>query len=254
MTSRVFLGIGGGRLGHFEDILYPRGTAAEDYLKHYAREFGVIELSDGDVRAAGRERLQRLLASTPRGFRFAVTRHLELEHNWDRDVGELRELVQPLAEPGRLGALVVELPSWFHYAAPSRRRLAELCAHLEGLPLAIAFHRRDWYRKPVVEGLRARGVALVSEQTDVPEASAMPSHAQVTGRFAYFRFMGRHARYHLRRVNQYFEECRYTPEELAPWAERIEAISRWAEVFALFRHQDDGSAVYSARLLRRLLG
>ena len=254
MARRVFLGIAGRPLGRLEDILYPRGSSAEDYLHHYAREFGAIELSDGDLQAVGRHGLDHVLASTPQDFRFAVTRHLELERNWDRDIGQLRDLIGPLVEAGRLGAVVVELPSWFQYADESRKRLAALCDSLRDLPLAIAFHRRDWYRRAVVDGLRKRGVAMVSEQTDVPEASSMPAHAQVTAQFAYFRFMGRHARYHLRRVNQYYEECRYTPEELAPWAERIASISKWAEVFTMFQHQKDASAVYSARLMRRLLG
>lgn len=254
MASRVFLGIAGRLLGHFEDILYPRGTSAQEYLHYYAREFGAIELTDGDLRAVGRQGLEHVLASTPQGFRFSITRHLELERDWDRDVGQLRELVLPLAEARRLGAVVIELPNWFQYAAASRKRLAALCESLRDLPLAIAFHRRDWYRKAVVDGLRQRGVALVSEQTDAPEAAAMPSHAQVTAPFAYFRFMGRHARYHLRRVNQYYEDCRYAPDELAPWAERIASISKWAEVFTMFQHQKDASAVYSARLMRRLLG
>ena len=254
MPSKVFLGIAGRLLGRFEDLLYPRGTTGEDYLQHYSREFNTIELSDSDLRAVGRKGVERFLSSTPAGFRFAVSRHLELERNWDGEIAELREMVGPLADARKLGAVIVELPSWFQYAAASRKRLAALCETMKDLPLAISFHRRDWYRKPVVAGLRERGVALVSEETDTPDNAAMPAHAVVTAPFAYFRFMGRHRRHHLRRVNQYYEECRYSPEELAPWADRISSISGWAQVYALFQHRKDASAVYSARLLRRLMG
>ncbi len=84
---------------------------------------------------------------------------------------------------------------WFQYSQSSRKQLAALCDCLKELPLAIEFNRSDWYRKRVVDGLRVRGVAMVSVQAG---AAAMPAHAQVTAPFSYFRFMGRHIRYHLR--------------------------------------------------------
>jgi uncharacterized protein YecE (DUF72 family) len=82
----------------------------------------------------------------------------------------------------------------------------------------------------------------------------MPAHSEVTAGFAYFRFMGRRTRYHLRRVNQYYEDCRHTPEELALWADHMARILHRADVYVLFQHHQDASDIYSARLLRQLLG
>jgi len=99
-----------------------------------------------------------------------------------------------------------------------------------------------------------RGVAVASVQTDSPGAAAMPAHAKVTAPFEYFRFMGRQIRYHLRRVNQHYEDCHYTPEKLAPWADRIASTAKWADAYILFQHHQDASDIYSVLLLRQLLG
>jgi uncharacterized protein YecE (DUF72 family) len=169
-------------------------------------------------------------------------------------VAALRTSTGPFTEAGKLGAVVVELPSWFGYSNSSRKQLAALCDSLEDLPLAIEFNRGEWNQKRVIEGLRERCVAMVSVQTHMTSASPMPAHTEVTADFAYFRFMGRKIRYHLRRVNQYYEDCRYTPEELAAWADRIASIAKWADAYVLFQHNQDASDIYSARLLRQLLG
>jgi uncharacterized protein YecE (DUF72 family) len=254
MARKVLLGITGRHLAHLEDVLYPRGTTSHDYLMHYAREFPTVELSESDLQSLGPQGIKRCVEVTPPDFRFSVKQHLEPEHNWDRTVVAMRDLIKPLVEVGKLGAIVAELPSWFQYSQSARKQLATICDSLRDLPLAVEFNRSDWYRKRVVDGLRARGVAMASVQTDSPGAAAMPPHAQVTAPFAYFRFMGRHIRYNLRRVNLYYDDCRYTPEELAPWADRIASIAKWADVYVLFQHHQDTSDLYSARLFRRLLG
>jgi uncharacterized protein YecE (DUF72 family) len=254
VAGRILVGVTGFHVGDFEEILYPRGTSPQDYLSLYAQEFLTVELTEGDLGQLGSEGVERCVKVTPAHFRFAVAQHLELEHSWERAVAELRTSIRPIVETGKLGAVVVELPNWFHYAPSSRKQLAALCDSMQDLPLAIVFNRGDWYRKQVVEGLRKRCVALVSVHTDSLSASSMPPHSEVTATFAYFRFMGRHVRYHLRRVNQYYEDCRYTPGELSSWAERISTIAKWADVYVLFQHHQDASDVYSSRLLRRFLG
>ena len=254
MARKILLGITGRDLAHLEDLLYPRGTSPHDYLAYYAREFSAVELSESDLQSLGPQEIKRCVEVTPPDFRFSIKQHLELEHSWESTVFMMRDLIKPLVEVGKVGAIVTELPTWFHYSQSARKQLATLCDCLKDLPLAIEFNRNDWYRKSVVDGLRVRGVAMVSVQTDVPGAAAMPAHAHVTAPFAYFRFMGRHIRYHLRRVNQYYEDCRYAPEELASWADRIASIAKWADAYVLFQHHLDASDLYSARLFRRLLG
>jgi uncharacterized protein YecE (DUF72 family) len=254
MARKVLLGITGRYLAHLEDVLYPRGTSPHDYLSHYAREFSAVELSESDLQSLGPQGIKRCVEVTPPDFRFSIKQHLELEHSWERTVAAMRDLIKPMVQGGRLGAIVAELPSWFQYSQSSRKQLATLCECLKDLPLAIEFNRSDWYRKRVVDRLRTRGVAMVSVQTDLPGAAAMPAHAQVTAPFAYFRFMGRHIRYNLHRVNMYYEDCRYTPEKLAPWADRIASIAKWAHAYVFFQHHQDASDLYSARLFRRLVG
>ena len=127
MAQRVLLGITGRYLAHLEDVLYPRGTSPHDYLAHYAREFSVVELSDSDLQSLGPQEITRCVEVTPPAFRFSIRQHLELEHSWERTVVTMRDLIKPLVDAGKLGAVAAELPSWFQYSQSSRKQLAALC-------------------------------------------------------------------------------------------------------------------------------
>ena len=66
-----------------------------------------------NLQELGPEGIGFCVKSTPRKFRFTVTQHLELEHNWERVVSGLQVSIKPLSCADKLGAVVVDLPNWF---------------------------------------------------------------------------------------------------------------------------------------------
>ena len=95
-----------------------------------------------------------------------------------------------MVDAGRLAAVLLQFPYSFAYTPESRSRLASLCGKLEGLPLAVEFRKSEWLKEQVFEGLRQRGVSLVSvDEPDLPKL--LPPVTETTGRFGYVRFHGR---------------------------------------------------------------
>ena len=66
--------------------------------------------------------------------------------------------------------MLLQFPHSFKYTPESRSRLATLCGKLAGLPLAVEFRKSDWLKEQVFDGLRQRGVSLVSvDEPDLPK-------------------------------------------------------------------------------------
>ena len=118
-------------------------------------------------------------------------------------------------------------------AAPSdvqarRQRLADALDELpRTLRHAFEFRHESWFAEPVMELLRAHGVALVI--ADRPEIRAFQTR-ELTTDFTFVRF---HHGTRGRRGN-------YSPAELADWAAAIRAWSADHDVYAYFNNDWEG--------------
>lgn len=91
---------------------------------------------------------------------------------------------------GALAAFLLEFPPSFVYSPETRRHLDRVLKDFSGFPVAAAFFDTGWYTARVIEGLKARGVALCL--MDLPRyPQSPPSMDVVTAPFAYVRFYGR---------------------------------------------------------------
>jgi uncharacterized protein YecE (DUF72 family) len=103
----------------------------------------------------------------------------------------------------------------------------------------VALEVRDpsWYADEVYDLLKARNVALVHA-----EGERAPSPLDTIGRTADFAYIRLRAR------------AGYDAAAVATWAERLQAVrASGKDVYAYFRHDDDGSNGVSAELLRDAL-
>jgi uncharacterized protein YecE (DUF72 family) len=194
MAPRVLVGTSGYSYDDWVGRFYPEGTARKDFLPLYAAEFPVVELNFSYYQQPSPRTLDRMLAATPPGFRFALKAHRSMTHeigeSWEKDIELFRTGIQPLVEAGRLAAVLLQFPYSFAYTAEARSRLSTLCGKLDGLPLAVEFRKSEWLREQVFEGLRERGVSLVS--VDEPALPKLPPPTtETTGHFGYVRFHGR---------------------------------------------------------------
>jgi uncharacterized protein YecE (DUF72 family) len=255
--GKVLIGTSGYSYADWVGPVYPEGTAKQDFLAYYSREFPIVELNFSYYQQPAPRTLQRMVAGTPGGFLFALKAHRSMTHeigeSWEADIAAFRSGVQPLQEAGRLAAVLLQFPYSFAYAAESRTRLSVLCEKLDGLPLAVEFRKNEWMKDQVFHGLRERGVALVS--VDEPDLPRLPSPTvETTGRFGYVRFHGRNKTAWWTGDNASRYDYLYSPSELGEWVDRIRAILERVPVLLLFFNNHwRGNAAKNAREMKLLL-
>ncbi len=135
----------------------------------------------------------------------------------------------------RLGPILFQTPRWV------RRDDDRLAMFLAALPrdarCALEVRDDSWYTEEVYELLRTANVALVHA-----EGEAKPSPVETIGRTADFAYV------RLRRREGY---SRYRVKK---WTARLGAIRAGGkDVYAYFRHDEDGSNALSALRLRDAL-
>jgi uncharacterized protein YecE (DUF72 family) len=256
-TGRVLVGTSGYSYDDWVGPVYPGGTARQDFLSLYSREFPVVELNFSYYQQPNPRTLERMLSMAGPDFMFALKAHRTMTHeigeSWEKDVAAFRAGIQPMVDAGRLSAVLLQFPFSFSYTPESRSRLADLCARLEGLPLAVEFRKRDWLKDAVFEGLRTRGVSLVTvDEPDLP--NLLPPVTETTGGMGYVRFHGRNKADWWTGDNASRYNYLYNKDELGEWVERIRVIlQRVPILLVFFNNHWRGNAAQNAREMRRLL-
>jgi uncharacterized protein YecE (DUF72 family) len=180
--------------------------------------------------------------STPPGFLFSVKASRYLTHirrlgpGLEEGIARFYEPLAPLVEAGRLGPVLWQLPENFHR---DEERLAHLLDVLPPGRHTIEFRHESWFVVPVLEALRAAGVALTIG--DHPSRPFQSYDATASWRFVRFHY-GRRGR-----------GGNYSERELAEWAQRIAAWREETEVLAYFNNDWEGYAPANALRLGRLL-
>ncbi len=194
-------------------------------------------------------------------FRFAVKAPARLTHERDEapDVAcaaAFRDNMNPLVEPGKLGAVLLQFPWSFKRTPAARTYLGHLADALHGLPLCVEMRHHSWAVPEFFEGLRERGIAFCNiDQPNLKDCIA-PS-AEVTAPFAYVRLHGRNA-------EQWFKQDAgrddrynylYSKEELAPWVDKIMAMQKQVnDLYIVTNNHYQGKAVVNALELQASFG
>jgi uncharacterized protein YecE (DUF72 family) len=270
--------------GTWNGIFYPvrgeRGFRAGDELRYYAEHFDTVEVNATFYRPPVAAVTARWLRETPREFEFSVKLHQkfshvtpigrgpssppataarqELPHPTPEDVDEFKAGIEPLADGGKLGVLLLQFP-------PSFRRTPEASEYLRGLlrafreyPVAVELRHRSW------SDAEADTLALLDEfdaawvQIDEPKfrfsirQTLMPN----ISRFYYMRLHGRNA-------EQWWKpdapEDRYnylySPEELRPIAEVVALVRpEVRKAYLYLNNHFAAKAVVNAVTLKHQLG
>ena len=198
----------------------------------------------GAVRPASRER-RRLYSS-----------HLPpevLEECWAR----FGHALGPLQRSGRLGAVVLQYPSWFSPRPDAWAELALLPSRLAGLPLAVELRSPRWFEgdacEATLEWLEERNIALVCVDGPAGPEGAEPVVA-ATSDLAMVRFKGRRPPSEEPGWGRSCYPYRYPDHELAEWVPRIADLASSArQVHVLMDNCWRSDAVDGASTLLRLL-
>jgi len=141
------------------------------------------------------ENLAKMLVDSGYSLTFSIKAHKSLTHeiNHDKWEGEAKiylSAIEPMLIVKRLEAVLFQFPYSFQYSDDKRRYLDKLLKYFKGVPAAVEFRKSDWYCGKVIEGMKSRGIPLVS--LDLPDLPKLPpSMDVVTAPVAYVCLHGR---------------------------------------------------------------
>ena len=212
--------------GKWNGLFYPAtrskkaGTAGFDELRFYAEHFDTVEVNTtfyGQPRAdVARSWVER----TPAGFEFSLKLYQKFTHPkmfreqaltrapgsegplldlltevTQADIDEFRDGIEPLANAGRLGALLAQFPASFKDSPASREYLAQLLRAFDDYPIAVELRHKSWSDAigETLAMLNAFNAAWV--QIDEPKFrfSIRQNYLPNVSSFYYMRLHGRNA-------------------------------------------------------------
>jgi uncharacterized protein YecE (DUF72 family) len=250
----------------------PRGAPKFDELSFYAEHFDTVEVNSTFYRIPAPSAVHKWAARTPRRFEFSLKLFQKFTHPemfakatgadpadlGQTDVDEFRAAIDPLAEAGKLGALLAQFPASFKNDANARGYLEWLLERFGDYSVAVELRHRSWSddRDATLELLRAFDAAWA--QIDEPKFrdSIRQRPTGDPGAFYYLRLHGRNAAQwwrHEKSEDRY--NYLYTAEELKPLADAAEQVSRKVKKAYMYANNHfSAKSVATAAILKHQLG
>lgn len=261
--------------GTWNGVFYPpRRPRGFDELRYYAEYFDTVEVNSTFYRMPDRHTSTRWLERTPPAFTFAVKLYQKFTHpdmyparrgaaDWTVTTGDLDEFragVDPIAEAGRLVALLVQFPPSFQAAPETLDYLDWLGRALAAYPLAIELRHRSWSDRAADTRAHLMAHRAAWVHIDEPKfASSITQHlapAHDGTPLLYIRLHGRNAAEwwsHADADDRY--NYLYGPEELAPFAAAARAASASGRRVVMYLNNHfSAKAVANAAVLKHQLG
>ena len=239
----LHVGTSGWSYGHWDDVLYPPGTAPRERLGHYVERFDTVELNSSFYRWPRPASFESWRRRLPRGFALSVKAARGLTHG--------KRLYSPEAWVARMTACWHELGDrravlLVQLRPDHPRDDARLEYFLELLPgwmrVAVEFRHASWHHDDVLAILERHDVGYC-----VMSGARLPCVLAATAPFVYVRLHGPDP--------DHLYGGSYSASDLDWWADRIrewEAMGK--DVFAYFNNDGEGNAVRNAQALRSVLG
>lgn len=256
----IYLGTCGFSYDDWREVFYPSGLDKRDFLSFYSGEFRALELNSSYYAIPSARLVSNLINHTPDGFKVVVKAFKGITHERDENSeGNLKKFlasVVPLAEAGKLAAVLLQFPYSFRYGDSGLVYLDRLLCLMAEVATVVEFRHRSWMKRRALECLQSHAAALCC--VDEPRLPGLmpPEAVRTTALLGYVRFHGRNAAKwwkHQESWERY--DYLYSEEELREWLTGI----RWLEsgtdqTFIFFNNHRSGAAVKNARQMALLLG
>ena len=238
MSGRAFVGTSGWSYTSWRPKFYPEGTKSADFLRYYATRFRTIEINYTFNHLPTEKNVAEWTAATGDDFLFGLKASQQITHRMQlREPAETLPIFFERARllGPRLGPVLFQTPPW---VKRDDDRLAMFLAALpRDVPCALEVRDTSWYAPEVYDLLRTANVALVHA-----EGEKAPSPIETLGATADFAY------------TRLRERSGYTDDAVDTWATRLRAIlDSGTDIYAYFRHDEDGSNALSAERLRRAI-
>ena len=256
---------------------YNRADMKSRRIEYYARYFDMVEVDSTFYHLQPARNFQLWAERTPQDFVFDVKAYGELTWHQRDDQGELitpsaetyakfSEMVRPMREAGKLGAILFQFPPWFTYDAERLEYFGTVRELLPEDTIAVEFRHRSWVEGNHAEETRAalsdnRLAYCAVDEPQIGSGSVPPVVLVTDPQFSMVRFHGRNARTwygkNLKSSRDRFDYL-YTQAELEPWAERVQRIAEQlgngAEVHVVANNNARNYGIVNALDLQELLG
>ena len=253
--ARIDLGTSGYSFPDWKGSFYPADIPQSGMLEYYAGRFGAVEINSTYYRILPERTTRGMADRTPDGFTFSVKLHSSMTHDstaGDAEWGAFTDMLRPLRESGKLGAVLAQFPWSLRPDGEGMRRLDLVRERCGGFPLAVEFRHDSWYGDDVLPGLMSSGLNPVT--VDLPGMDHLPDRRPLAGRdFAYVRFHGRNG-------EQWWDggplryDYLYSPGELKSWLPAIEKLAEaTGRVFMFWNNCHMGKAALNADFMKSLL-
>jgi uncharacterized protein YecE (DUF72 family) len=256
-------------------VFYPGGKRKGfDELRYYSQVFSTVEINNTFYRPPSAAVTRQWAAKTPPGFSFAVKLWQKFTHPkkisrkkpeeaWEpadqKDFDHFRAGILPLAEAGKLGALLLQYPAGFHWSAEHIERVEETLRRFYDYPKVVEFRHNSWSEnddavRALLKQNRASNVLI-----DEPKfATSIRQNPQPIGEIFYFRAHGRNAKawWHAKESWERYDYC-YSRDEVKGHAELIKAGAHAPgvkKVMALYNNHARANAAANAIMLSQELG
>lgn len=260
-----------GWFGAFYPEAKPKGF---DELQHYSQIFNTVEVNSTFYRPPSQASTRSWAAKTPPEFTFAVklwqkfTHPMKIgrkgvEEQWERltqaDIDQFRAGLEPLADAGKLGALLLQYPAGFHCTAENIEQVEKVLRAFYDYPKAVELRHNSWSGTgPAIRALlsenRASGVVI-----DEPKFStSIRQNFESIGEIFYFRAHGRNAKAWWRPKESWQRyDYYYSRDEVKTIAQRIKTASSAPGIkkgFAFFNNHARANSAANAIMLSQELG
>jgi uncharacterized protein YecE (DUF72 family) len=238
-------------------MLKPKGFHEATYLAQY---FDTIEINTTFYRPPERwiaSNWVRRVGANPR-FRFTAKLFRGFTHERNAtadDERQFKEGIAPLAEAGRLGALLLQFPWSCRNDEGNRAYLFDLFRRFRDFPLVLEMRHASWNQPAVRDVLAELGIGMCNIDQPLFARSITPS-AHVTSPVGYIRLHGRNYQNWFTENQQTGDRYNYlyTLDELEPWVERTKVIAKRAEdTYVVTNNHFLGKAIVNAFELVSLL-
>lgn len=257
----IRIGTAGWQYRDWAGIVYPKPKPRGfDELSYLANFFALVEINSSFYGAprpnAARTWVQRV-ASNP-GFRFTLKLWKGFTHERETTVADERlfkEGIAPLAESGRLGAILLQFPWSFKNDPKNRSYLWALQKRFAEYPLVLEVRHGSWVEPGILDTLAELGVGFCNIDQPLFHRSVRPS-AHVTSGIGYVRLHGRNYTQWFSKEADVREryDYLYSLEELDPWVDRVRQVSNDArDTYVVTNNHNFGKAAMNALELAALL-
>lgn len=230
--ARIYAGTSGWAYATWKPDFYPAKLPASRFLQHYASQLNSVEVNYTFRTLLSEKLARRWLEATPPEFTFSLKAHQMFTHlrRLKPDAEFTRRFfscITPLAQEGRLGVVLFQLPPFLKADAPLLQEFLESLP--KGFRAAFEFRHESWFSDSILDSLKSFGAALC-----VAESDDFETPARHTAPFSYYRL----------RKSSYSAARR---KELAREFAKLRDAGH--DVYAYFKHEDTPEGALQAHEL-----